>query len=64
MRDGVVGRTTYYVMQNPLFSPWVENGLQIATFGSLRCSNNKGVVTRKDVAICKGLADYQSNQQV
>ena len=39
-------------------------GLQIATFGSLRCSNNKGVVTRKDVAICKGLADYQSNQQV
>ena len=38
-------------------------GLQIATFGSLRCSNNSGVVTRKEVTICKGLDDCQSNQQ-
>ena len=50
--------------KHPPLSPWVENGLQIPTFGGLRCSNNKGVVTRKDVLICKGLADYQSNQQV
>ena len=64
MRDGVVGRTSVLHDVESPFSPWVENGLQIPTFGSLRCSNNSGVVTRKEVVICKGLADYQSNQQV